>query len=170
MNSAILCYAVMAGTSKFCCVGGHADDHVTNKRTSKQIVQKICLKSTMAVWGSWIEQPSHSPGSCLSPADEKWSGVTLTSVHKLSEVLEYNCQYVKWTEFIFLASSTIVLWPLLISPSEEHPLPFQQLFCFISWITCCCTTSKPCPSSDLCLTVLKFDSVHFGSWKNSKVG
>lgn len=93
-----------------------------------------------------------------------------TNCLKYLSIIANKQHLVKWTEFIFLASSTIVLWPLLISPSEEHPLPFQQLFCFISWITCCCITSKPCPSSDLCLTVLKFDSVHFGSWKNSKVG
>lgn len=43
MNSNILCYVFMLGTYKYCCLGAHTDDHVTNKRTAKQIVQKICF-------------------------------------------------------------------------------------------------------------------------------
>lgn len=42
-----------------------------------------------------------------------------TNCLKYLSIIANKQHLVKWTEFIFLASSTIVLWPLLISSSEE---------------------------------------------------
>lgn len=177
MNSPVRCCAFVAGTSKFCCVGGHADDLVTNKRTTKQIVQKTCLKATTT--GSLrIADSANSPHIHLGlvyPRLMKSEAVSLslprTNCLKYLTIIANKQHLVKWTEFIFPASSVIVLWPLLISPSGELIRSRFRGFSALSRGLHASAESQNHVLHQISVLQSKSFTVYtLGSWKNSEVG